>query len=313
MSKTCLPPRPQPNPTDEQTGPTANSNENSFCLTNNVKWLLKCMPVDFDPTVTTTTATTINITPQGAAQLSVYFQDTNYDLILKKFSNRYVISEIQKQMIHLECFYNYFIERHLLRSMMAMQVLSQPLRNNSSLVHRSNQSASTAESSALNSSIKANLGYTQSFKPIVRVFSLNCRLIGYMCSLLGAISSAYSINKIQPTSGGATAADDSVSTASGSSEPAEGKSLAALFKNDILIAPKNFQSNLNIKLNRMFLHQTCILPNKLLMLISNYRLNYPVRYVYKSDNVTLERVEVIADDPNYKLDDSDNQVRFAYN
>ncbi len=307
---------------DKATTTNASNNETLLNLANNAKWLLKCMPAEFDPTATTTTATTINITPQGAAQLSVYFQDANFDLILKKFSNRYVISEIQKQMIHLECFYNYFVEKHLMRSILAaMQQqaapnTTHPARNNTTQQHsQPNPNSLSSESGhAANNNSTADGSFSNpssSFsKPIARVFSLNCRLIGYMCGLLGAISSAYSINKIQPGSGSAADDANTSSTSSAGAGLSEGKNLAALFKNDILIAPKNFQSNLNIKLNRKFLHQTCILPNKLLLLISSYRLNYPVRYVFKSDNSTIERIEVMADDPAYTLDDSDNQVTF---
>ena len=39
-----------------------------------------------------------------------YFNDSLLDLILKQFSNKYVVSDLQKQMIHLECFYDNFID-----------------------------------------------------------------------------------------------------------------------------------------------------------------------------------------------------------
>ena len=39
-----------------------------------------------------------------------YFNDILLDLILKQFSNKYVICESQKQMVHLECFYDNFID-----------------------------------------------------------------------------------------------------------------------------------------------------------------------------------------------------------
>jgi hypothetical protein len=39
-----------------------------------------------------------------------YFNDSLLDLVLKQFSNKYVVNEAQKKMIHLECFYDHFID-----------------------------------------------------------------------------------------------------------------------------------------------------------------------------------------------------------
>ncbi len=39
-----------------------------------------------------------------------YFNDNLLDLVLKQFSNKYVVNEAQKKMIHLECFYDHFID-----------------------------------------------------------------------------------------------------------------------------------------------------------------------------------------------------------
>ena len=226
------------------------------------------MPPLFD--LDSMTAANITISNNSATnstqliQSATYFRDINYNLILKKFSNRYVISKIQKQMVHLECFYNYFVDKHLMRLLLSAD-------------HANNR--------------------------LIRVHSFNCQSLNYMCTLLGEISSAYSINKMQSNTvdeaATTTATTNSTSTTPLSSNSTgstptklcdakkfsslEGKSLTALIKNDLIIAPKNFQSNLNIKLNKKFLHQTCILPNKLLLLLSNYRFSFPVKFNLKPE------------------------------
>ncbi len=224
---------------------TTSSSSSSSSLTHK-KWLLECIPV-------------LENAELAATKSPTYFKNTNYDLILKKFSNKYVISEIQKQMVHLECLYSYFIDRHLLKMALVHEL---------GLHH---------DGKILNSSSH----------------NLNCKILSYMCSLLSLISSAYSINKIQsnvPSTPSDNLSESTSITLSRRHNSESNKNLSALFKQDILIAPKNFQSNLNIKLNKKFLHQTCILPNKLILLLSNYRTSYPVKHKINNKSGKVELV-----------------------
>lgn len=44
----------------------------------------------------------------------IYFKDFHFNLLLSYFANKYVISEIHRQIFHLECFYAHFIDLYFL-------------------------------------------------------------------------------------------------------------------------------------------------------------------------------------------------------
>jgi hypothetical protein len=170
---------------------TISNSENSF------NWLLDCLPCDY-----------------GHVTKIEYFMDPDFNMMLRQFSNRYVISELQKQMIHLECFYNYFIDSCLIE-------------------------------------------YSHYLTLYKRDHDLNCRILNYMSSLLNKISEQFTPKTYEYEN--------------------EIKNLSIILT-DVLIAPRNFQSNIEIINNRNFLQKSFHLPNKLIILISDYRNFYDVKY-----------------------------------
>ena len=180
---------------------TISNNENSF------SWLLDCLPCDY-----------------GHVTKTEYFLDQDFNMMLRQFSNRYVISELQKQMIHLECFYNYFIDSCLIE-------------------------------------------YSHYLTLYKRDHDLNCRILNYMSNLLNTISEQFTPKTFEYEN--------------------EVKNLSVILS-DVLIAPRNFQSNIEIINNRNFLQKSFHLPNKLIILISDYRNFYNVKYKTYIRNNRLE-------------------------
>ena len=55
---------------------------------------------------------------------------------------------------------------------------------------------------------------------------------------------------------------------------AETKNLNSLIEKDLMIVPKNLKINININENKAFLYKMCMLPNKLILLMMNFRQIY---------------------------------------
>lgn len=142
-----------------------------------------------------------------------YFREFDYNLMLKHFANKYVINESQKQMIHLECFFKYFVDKYY-------------LNNNTSCL--------------LSSVVR-------------RDYTSNCKIFDYMTCLLSGLN----LNYLQ----------DETFT-----------------QNDTSLA------NSSIKILRSFLRQVFSLPDKLTHLLSNYRLNYAIRY-----RIVKSKIEILND------------------
>ena len=164
----------------------------------NYDWLLNCIPAHTTEPV------------KGN-----YFTDHLLNFILKQFSNKYVINELQKQMIHLECFYTHFIDSVLMDNL------------NFSIIQKLDKDS-----------------------------SINIKIFNYMTRLVESIESSYSFSNIL--------------------YDVETKGISSLVQTNIVLAPRYFK--LNISKNKAFFHQTCLLPNKLILLLRNYRYYYPVGY-----------------------------------
>ena len=174
----------------------------------NYDWLLSCVPAHTaEPKVK-----------------SNYFADHLLNFILKQFSNKYVVNELQKQMIHLECFYAHFVDSVLMDN--------------------------------LNFSITQKLDKDP---------AINIKIFNYMTRLVESIESSYSFSNVL--------------------YDVEAKGISSLVQSNIVLAPRYFK--LNISKNKAFFHQTCLLPNKLILLLRNYRYYYPVGYRV-AESVELE-------------------------
>ena len=177
-----------------------------------ILWLFECIMSDYKDTKN---------------NKIIYFKDFELNLIIKQFCNKYVINEIQKQMIHLECFYYFFIDNFLFKN-----YLLSNSRNKFKVLNREQ----------------------------------HCQIYEFMGYLINVISSAYSIKTLECQT-------DNV------------KNIDSLFDNtsNFLVIPKNFQSNIDINENFKFLHETCLIPNKLALLLSNYRRYYSVKILKTGD------------------------------
>ena len=159
------------------------------------------------------------------------------NLILKQFANKYAINGKQKQAVHLECFYNFFIDFMYC----------------------------------------SNLVYLPKIR---RDHSINCKILDYISNLTSSINVNYL------ASGNEELNIFSKQLSTDSNSPNYGH-------NHYHNHHRQSVGGVVHPVKQSFIKQTFSLPLKLVRVLSNYRLNFAIRF-----RVKCGKIEFVGDDSN---------------